>query len=292
MKSLKKCFVPFFAAIAVSTSAVGHSAVGQGFSSVRCDGCSSSAKQSAAMNWANKRISAQEAQAKVTKHFHILDSASRSVTTYEVWKSPKRVYHGDSPGSVYLPGARVVPTPSDISRSAAELFNEELRLTSHFSDAVIPSTVVESPWQFVDCGYCVDDVADYLNGSDKISATALRRKALLDYLHVDGPSEKYEVSLEDGGNIIMEVETGDQSFIVKSVRVIDTDNNTVPLTSSALDGLKVRVEQQSVHEINRYLAMLGFMLGDRYGRTGIAVVTQCHRPGETDDSGLPECGSV
>lgn len=253
----------------------------------KCNGCTSSAKYSQAMNWASANI---PNASNVKKLYHIIDFQNQNIVTYEVSRVARYVYHISPPGYVYQPMAIAVTTPSDVSAKTVELFNGIRNLKTSISDIVIPSHIIENAWEFSNCAYCANEVGDYIRANGQFDIFLTQLQGISRWLGItnDFLVDTYTVSLEDGGEIEIRLSLTETSVIVEVLRVKDADNNNVPLSATNLSGMQIMVRYNSPEVINHYLIKFGFILGDPDER-GVVTIEECNRPGSPARPNIPSC---
>jgi len=287
-----KGFYGFFCLIIFLAGA--SQAQSQSINGAMCDGCAYSEKTSMAFDWTQTNISQAEAQSGVRKQYHIVDASEGTVTSFEVWKHPQTVTHLNPPRTVYIPRILESETPSDVESYAATLFSELADLDSAVASVTIPEEIIESPWEFVGCSSCANDVANFMRDSGVVgfgTMTSLRIQNALQFLGISNGTitKVWVVELESGGQVKIELTlvNGGDLLNVEVIQVIDSDNNIVPLQASGLNNILITVQSQAPADIDYYLFRFGYMTGEEVD--GKVLIEECRRPHDQPDNTVPLC---
>jgi len=250
--------------------------VGQAYASETvsgvCFGCDRSAKSRLAVNWAATHLSREDARQDVRQRYRVLDPLHESAVTFEVYKT------ADNAPMV----EEVEPNP-ETRQKANSLFVSRQSLASTLDAIEIPASVVEDPWAFTGCTDCITEITAYLNSHDEISTRLMSIQDAQEALNiVDGSlNQEWVLTLEAGGKVHLDLtlEREGESSVADIQKVIDRNNNTVPLDPSRLsDGLALQGSMSYYDKIQHHLASFGYRFEERHGRIRISGFDKIEEP--------------
>lgn len=253
-----------------------------------CSGCSATEKNNMALNWAASNITPTQAQQGIKLKFHVLDINEGSVTTFNVYKIYQYLPYLNPPTYVYTPASEEINTSRDVVAKAQLLYQELDTLSSDLHLIVIPKSVIDSAWEIPNCAYCANNLSDYLNNHPDVNTGFDNVQNTLNWLNiVDGKlNETWILTLSDGGKVYVNfnlIQKG-QIVVVDIVKVIDANNNTVPMEPDLWGGqiLKGSVESAYFQSIQHYLWRFGYMFKPL--PNGTVTVEECRNPSDPPSS--------
>lgn len=243
-----------------------------------CDGCNDVAKKNSAHSLAMQSMTNQEKNSfsPNTKIVNVIDLKSDSIVSFSVTtsrmpSSPVFYWTVWSQNSVLISPSSVIKSKFD------NLIMRKQELTLSISSIVIPTTVIEDPWEFVGCSYCESVVQDYIRSQTaaQIESFVLSMEALalsVGVLNTSLPNT-YELSLESGGKVIIETSIGvgqPPPVLIKVTKIVDAAFNEVPTDPQKLINTAIYlVDSGSAVIINHYINPFSYGVTIGIGRVTI-----------------------
>lgn len=257
-----------------------------------CDGCSPS---STASNWTINNISEQEALANVQKTLTIINIETNSIHSYNVHKNGTYSSYINPPGYVFYPVTTSKSPSSTATAKANTVFSATQNFKSTAEDVEIPTDVIDSAWEFTECGYCANNVESYINSQASTVQTAIG--TLQDALSGVGILDNQLLdtsifNLESGGSIRVkwEFDLNTLTFEINSIKVTDAAGNNVPLSSAGLSSGQSYLSSHDVQQqIDFWLARLGFITNRDNVPPSIVTIVPC-KGSASDPRPIPLCG--
>lgn len=229
--------------------------IANGNTVVECYNC---AKPSTISSWGLTNLSRNE-----TQRITLVDLYNKEAMSFDVTLRDTPTLPGIP--SVPMVGYLPAPVPSDIKVMMDDLNEASYALVRAAQSKTIPKTVIESPWEFVNCAYCRADVSNYLNGIlqgkiNTVKLTAVTIGQALGLINTSVPN-KFLIELEAGGSILVELTVVNSpiNLEVKILRVLDPDNNEVAQNIAELNGMNIKVSVlKHVEDMNNYLNPHGY----------------------------------
>lgn len=198
---------------------------------------------------------------------------TKNITLVDIYNKNARSYDVILSLTPSLPGMPEVPivtyqatsVPSGISVMMSDLNNASNSLIAEAESNSIPKTVISSPWEFVNCGYCRADINDYLNNSlsgklRTVSATAISVGQALNLINTNVPNE-FKIPLEAGGTILVKLTVINSPITLELeiLRILDVNNNEVQEDVTKLNNINIKAELEAhIEDMNNYLNPLGY----------------------------------
>lgn len=270
--NVKHLFLIFFSFLFTSTVSANTDIIG------RCDSCTESQKRTLAEQSAVAYMTAAEraSYGQIIKIINIADLKSDTLITFRV-TSLRLPVGGGTP--VYGHQTVLITSSSTVQSKFNNVIHAKSDLKNAIEGSVIPTSVIGHPWEFVNCAYCENNIQDYLRAttSGKVESLWLNIQVLALSFGVlqAGLPATYTISLQGGGKIIIDTSvSADMQLIVKIVKVIDADNNTVPNTSTNLKDMSIWIPNlEAGNSINIYIGSFGFNVPS--GSVGIVTIEEC-----------------
>lgn len=247
----------------------------------RCDGCNDTQKQTYARSWAISLLPTNAYPGTVISTvISVVDLKFDTLTTYRI-NSMKLPGGGGMAVPPWQTGVVIVSSPATVATKFNNVKLAKGELLNLLNATVIPTSVVGHPWEFVDCGYCENNIQSYLQSTanGKIEAVWLTSQALLlSFGVLNSPlATTYVINFEGGGQVMIEANISvGMKLVIKVIKVIDANNNTVPLKSVDLQNYNIWVPSELASEsISSYLNNVGFYLPP--GAIGIVTIQDCSK---------------
>jgi len=236
-----------------------------------CYGCSAADLKDSARSWGQSYVTRGRSE-----ELHLIDIKSTKVTTFKVTKekiSRDEKRRGISP-RIFLSSAR---TPNRIVDPMKQLKNHVGYVKQALNPMVIPASVIPESWALLNCGYCDSNVKDYINNhaSGEIERVTLTLDHIIRMFGLTQTSipNNYQIPLESGGYLILELVITNNSMEVRVVKSIDEDNNSVPFDSKNLKGRGMQIRNlDNADRINSHLKRFGLYIPRR---KGVTYITDC-----------------
>ncbi len=258
---LKVIFVTFSLMLSVSAHAIEDISI--------CNYCSYSKISNKAKTWG-----AQYLPPGATGIYNSYDLGNDKITTLKVIKSRSGggVIQGGK-GNTYSPTAGESVSVVNSSPDSYDInkFGDVTDAVSEVLDAmnnlIIPKSVVESSWNFLECSGCEGRVEAYIRDNSSVANGLAKIEQALKSSTIDTADfpDDVEVDLHDGGRIKIEVSAivkgtnpGAADVVIK--KVYDQANNTVPLDKEDLEEGDLYYLEDAGHNgvINYYITRYNF----------------------------------
>ncbi|WP_172380940.1 hypothetical protein [Vibrio sp. Vb339] len=270
-------------ATALSIFALAYSLPTSAATYLECYKCTQKQVEQKVLTWAFKNISENEAIRNITKDIHVVNLYNVEIQSF---KARKKAILGPPPPNPYIPRKRVfvadfkrISSPSNISSKLENIKRERSQLKAQAQELVIPLSIIRDPWEFVKCAYCENAVQSYFNNSlsgqiATLGASITKVAQTLNLISTAIP-DQYLIRFESGGYAIfgLTVVVGEPTrLLFKVKKVVDIDNNTIPMTSKELPGLNIRIADPARGAvINNYIQRFNYAVPTNV--TGVVTIT-------------------
>ncbi|MBU3020464.1 hypothetical protein [Aestuariibacter sp. A3R04] len=248
-----------------------------------CNACSVSERKGVATGWGTSNLTYQDVVNNTVQKVTIIDLAEREASTFNV--SAKLVQLPNGYPNAIVGEAIEASTSVFVKQEMSKLDAAFVSFKDDVQSKSIPSELIPDAWQFVNCAYCENDLSDYLNAQLRYQTETLARQILtvgnLFGISTTGLPNKYKVPLESGGYVVIEAKLYNEpsELRIEVKKVVDSDNNSVPLVSTNLRNLVISLKTaNSAANVNSYINVFKFYVPMR---TGTVVIRDC-LPGDHD----------
>jgi len=258
---------------------------------IKCDSCSAKERVFAAHRVIDFESSPQDgAEPGKQETIHVVDMANMDISSYD-WSLED--YESPQDGNWILRSFRKVSTPSTISSPMKQLRKDVAELNKKAENSVIPISVIQDPWEFVNCAYCENSVEAFINNNLEgkiltVSSTIKSVAQIFGFMSTGVPNQ-FRSQIEAGGYLEVKMVLARGPYLIIDVtKVVDKSGNTVPFKKESLDGLRVRISDvDSARTINSYISGLSFSVPFN---TGSVTITDCDIDANDPDKENAPCG--
>lgn len=226
---------------------------------------------------------------RIYKTVHIVNLNTGGVNSYRATIVPPEDDTDDVNIQVYEISA------SSIVKNKIKPAADAFRNLSKVANAVtIPSSVVPGAWDFINCAYCENNVNDFVSRTlqgqiETVTTTIATVTAVLGLTYTAIPNT-YRIGLEAGGYIEVEMKLLNTpvALTLKVIKVVDNNNNTVPLIAAGLKNLGLQIASfVDIININNKIKDFNFGAPVRMGYVRIRDCTP--NPDYTGKPGQDPC---
>lgn len=253
MKIIKECFIAGLSIyLLISSNAISAYEI-----NIVCDGCTLNEMKTKAKRSLENSIPPEEEEGEYQLTVNFIDFINDKEKTFNV--------------AVYV-GYRQIrdrdfivreTVPSDKFKSDIKnVKNERNKVKTEVESDGIPINIVSSAWRIPGRSYVVNDLKDYIkaNVQTAIATTKLQSYASSMGLIKTPLPNVFKIPLDAGGYVEVELNAaGGLTFEVKLKKVIDSDNNTLPLKKSEVQYQSFRISPGAsyIDDLNSVLTMWG-----------------------------------
>lgn len=248
-----------------------------------CNHCSIAERKGVARGWGTTNMTYQDVINNTVQKVTVIDLTAREASTFNVTASLIQLPNG-YPNAI-VGNAVETSTSTYVKNELSKLDNAFREFKDDVQSNSIPRELIPDSWQFVNCAYCENDLSDYLNAQLRYQSETLARQVLtvanIFGISTTGLPNQYKIPLESGGYVVIEAELFNEpsELRIKLKKVVDSDNNTVPLVSANLRNLVLSLKTAgSAANVNNYINPFKFYVPIR---TGTVVIRDC-LPGDHD----------
>lgn len=246
---------------------------------ITCHGCNSAQISDAITSWGVRNIDTYYAEIGRPKVLHILDYNAGYVESYLLFKRQKKSW-----GQwVFYIEKRPIKTPEELVEQVKDIHLATIELQEASLGVTIPPSVISDPWKIIGCAYCVTDIQEYYNstfdgGITRLGQVVVNVAAAFNV----GTAYNPEITLKfaNGGKIVFEASFSDNTSelrISNVLAVIDENNNNVPLTREAANGLAIRILSEARGATINQILNDAWKLGFSRDAIGHVTIIECSR---------------
>jgi Cu/Ag efflux protein CusF len=226
---------------------------------------------------------------RVYKKAHVVNLITGEVNSYRAIIMPPEYDYDD----VYV-SVGEMSVSSDVKNKIEPARKAFRALKVAASKVTIPKSEIGDAWDFVNCAYCENNVNDFISSSlqgkiETVSVTVATVTQILGLTQTAIPNI-YRVNLESGGYIEIKMTLLNTPVVmaIKVLKVVDNNNNTVPLKAEGLNNLRIQVATfQDIIGINNKIRDFNFGAPVRMGYVTISSCTP--NPDYTGNPGESPC---
>ena len=218
-----------------------------------CDACSVIEMEAKAKQELANRIPPQADEGEYYLNVNVIDFYRNTEKTFEV-----SVDVGYRPVRPRDFSAKKIASSSKFKSDIRRLKTARKKVKEEVESGGIPSSVVSSPWKIPGRSYVVNDIRDYIKSNVKaaIVTTKIQSYASAMGLLKTPLPNVFKVNLDAGGYVEVKIEAASGiNFDVTIEKVVDIDNNTLPLKKSDMKNTFYRVSPNAAYidDLNRLL---------------------------------------
>ncbi len=241
---------------------------------VECRDCNHSARVGAAHDWRRVNPSAP-----ADTLVHVVDMKQKEISSFTTKLNPPTPPNQGPPRvtiSVFN-----ATTPPAVQAYMNNVRSASSQYRSTISGTPIPTSVIPNAWQMVSCAFCENDIETWIRAQAGAQKVLLIESidALLQAFGIQQTSiaDIYVIQLESGGYVEVEISVTNEpvEIDVRVVKVVDKDNNSVPISAQQLNNLTIRLSGGSAVIVNRYINPFQFYVPSVQG---IVTIVECPPP--------------
>lgn len=249
---------------------------------VNCKNCSVNARSSAAVAWGMQNLKKGPSN---TETVHVVDFGLMQISSFGIgWTYIALPPNGPGPQGAWVVYTTPADTPAQLRAPLIRLESSLKTLRTSVEASTIPKEVIAEAWDYVNCGYCSNNIESYLINtfSGDVETVLQLTEALANafsLIDTSDISNVYRMQLEAGGYIEVEVTIlGNVHLKIDVKKVVDPDNNTVPSDSGELVNYRIYVSNLLRNgKINSAINPL--MLKIPTTATGVVIIIECNNTG-------------